>query len=532
MPVGRDRASFPLSIQPRTDILNLESLGCNGNFPGVPVSIAVDCFFLSPHQQGTLQSRIRQMVAEGILAGRLRPGERMPSSRKLAAHLGVSRITVTMAYADLVADDYLSARGRSGYFVSANAPQPQDFPARTAPQADTVDWARALGQRPGSPAGDDAGGALRMGKPRNWRDYRFPFVYGQADPTLFDHANWRGCTLLALGQKDFHSLTDDQFEEDDAGLVEYIARHTLPRRGILARSDEILVTLGAQNALWLAAQLLLNQRRTAAIEEPGYPGLRQILNQTRCRVLPLPVTEQGLAPEALPQALDVLFCTPSHHCPTGATMPLARREALLSLASERGFLIVEDDYEFEIAGLRPPLPALKSLDRDGRVLHVGSFSKSLFPGLRLGFLVGAAPFIREARALRATILRHPPGLMQRSAAYFLSLGHYDAQLRRMGQAFQTRRQVMLAAVSAEGLDVAGEITAGGSSLWMRAPEGVDTGALALALRDDSVLIEPGAPFHSAADAPPRHYRIAYSSISSERIPEGVARIGARIRAMQ
>jgi GntR family transcriptional regulator/MocR family aminotransferase len=501
--------------------------------------VSVDCFFLSPHQQGTLQSRIRQMVAEGILAGRMRPGERMPSSRKLAEHLGVSRITVTMAYADLVADDYLSARGRSGYFVSADAPQPQDFPTRAGPQVDTVDWPRALGQRPGSVVSDGtsgglsdtAGGALGMGKPRNWRDYRYPFVYGQADPTLFDHANWRGCTLLALGQKDFHSLTDDQFEEDDPGLVEYIARHTLPRRGILARPDEILVTLGAQNALWLAAQLLLNQRRTAAIEEPGYPGLRQILNQTRCRVLPLPVGEQGLTPDALPEALDVLFCTPSHHCPTGATMPLARREALLALAAERGFLIVEDDYEFEIAGLRPPLPALKSLDREGRVIHVGSFSKSLFPGLRLGFLVGAAPFIREARALRATILRHPPGLVQRAAAYFLSLGHYDAQLRRMGRAFQTRRQVMIDAVRAEGLEVAGEIGAGGSSLWMRAPEGVDTGALALALRDDSVLIEPGLPFFSATDAPRRFYRIAYSSISSERIPEGIARIGARIRSM-
>lgn len=480
------------------------------------------------------------MVAEGILAGRLRPGERMPSSRKLAAHLGVSRITVSMAYADLVADDYLSARGRSGYFVSMDAPQPQDFPASAAPQTDTVDWARALGHRPGGLLGNGPGGetveaatiGLGMGKPRNWRDYRFPFVYGQADPTLFDQANWRGCTMLALGQKDFHSLTDDQFEEDDPGLVEYIARHTLPRRGILARPEEILVTMGAQNALWIAAQLLLNQRRTAAIEEPGYPGLRRILNQARSRMLRVPVGVQGLDPATLPTELDVLFCTPSHHCPTGATMPLAQREELLALAGERGFLIVEDDYEFEIAGPRPPLPALKSLDREGRVIHVGSFSKSLFPGLRLGFLVGSAPFIREARALRATVLRHPPGLVQRAASYFLSQGHYDAQLRRMARAFQTRRQVMLAAVEAEGLCVAGEIGAGGSSLWMRAPAGVDSTALALALRDDSVLIEPGAPFHAEADAPQNYYRIAYSSIASDRIPEGITRISARIRAAE
>lgn len=488
------------------------------------MAVMVDSFFLAPDVQGTLQNRIRQMVAEGILAGRLRPGERMPSSRKLAAHLGVSRITVTLAYGDLVADDYLTARGRSGYFVSANAPQPQDFAPSQAPRYDSVDWSRALSQR--------GGAMLGAGKPRNWRDYRFPFVYGQADPTLFDHHNWRGCTLMALGQKDFHSLTDDQFEQDDPGLVEYIARHTLPRRGILARPDEILVTLGAQNALWLAAQLLLNQRRTAAIEDPGYPGLREILNQTRCRVEPVPVGAQGLDPADLPAGIDVLFCTPSHHCPTGATMPLAARRALLELATRQGFLVVEDDYEFEIAGSGAPLPALKSLDREGRVIHVGSFSKSLFPGLRLGFLVGAAPFIREARALRGTVLRHPPGLVQRAAAYFLSLGHYDALLRRLGRAFEMRRKVMLEAVRAEGLGIAGVADTGGSSLWMRTPDGVDAMTLALALRDDSVLIEPGSAFFHQPTPEQNHYRIAYSSITSERIPEGISRIARRIKTLQ
>ena len=488
------------------------------------MAIATDSFFLTPDSEGTLQSRIRQMVAEAILAGRLRPGERMPSSRKLAAHLGVSRITVTLAYGDLVADDYLCARGRSGYFVSENAPQPQDFALDRSPPRDSVDWARALSQR--------GGAMLGAGKPRNWRDYRFPFVYGQADPSLFDHHNWRGCTLMALGQKDFHSLTDDQFEQDDPGLVEYIARHTLPRRGILARPDEILVTLGAQNALWLAAQLLLNQRRTAAIEEPGYPGLREILNQTRCRVEPVTVGAQGLEPADLPPEVDVLFCTPSHHCPTGTTMPLAARRALLDTAARRGMLIVEDDYEFEIAGSQAPLPALKSLDREGRVIHVGSFSKSLFPGLRLGFLVGAAPFIREARALRGIVLRHPPGLVQRAAAYFLSLGHYDALLRRLGRAFETRRRVMLEAVRAEGLAIAGPAEMGGSSLWMRTPDGIDAQRLTEALREDSVLIEPGAAFFHQPGSGQRHYRIAYSSITAERIPEGIRRIARRIDNLQ
>ena len=490
------------------------------------MTISVDSFFLRPGATGTLQVQIRQLVAEGILAGRLRRGERMPSSRKLAAHLGVSRITVTLAYAELVADDYLTARGRSGYFVSDNAPQPQDFPeaGRSGSADGGIDWTRALG-RPPIRRAETPG----HGKPVNWRDYRYPFVYGQADPALFDHQNWRSCTMMALGLKDFHAMTDDRFNEDDPGLVEYIARHTLPRRGILARPEEVLVTLGAQNALWLTAQLLLNARRVAAIEEPGYPGLRGILAQTRCHLHKVPVGEAGLQPDRLPPRLDAVFCTPSHHCPTGVTMPMAARQALLRTAARDDFIIIEDDYEFEIAHGRAPLPALKSLDTDGRVIHVGSFSKSLFPGLRLGFLVGPEPFINEARALRATVLRHPPGLIQRAAAYFLQLGHYDALLRRTARAFQARREAMLDAVRRHELVIEGDIASGGSSLWMRAPTGVDTVQLARGLRDESVLIEPGRPFFGAEDAPGHFYRLAYSSITEERIGEGIARIAAALR---
>ncbi len=489
------------------------------------MAIAPSCFALDPDTPGTLQQRIRQMVAEAILAGRLQPGERMPSSRGLASYLGVSRITVTLAYGDLVADDFLQARGRSGYFVSAQAVPP---PVRAAPRVQDgagVDWARALGPRAEAPLGS--------AKPADWRSYRFPFIYGQADPALFDHQSWRACTLRALGQRDFPAMSDDSFEADDPRLVEYIARHSLPRRGILARPEEVLVTLGAQNALWLAAQLLLNQRRVAGIEDPGYPGLRAILGQTRCRVQPLAVGPQGLEPDRLPRGLDVLFCTPSHHCPTGATMPLNTRRALLRRAEAEGLLVVEDDYEFELATGGAALPALKALDRSDRVIHVGSFSKSLFPGLRLGYLVGAAPFIREARALRASVLRHPPGLIQRAAAYFLSLGHHDAMLRRLGAAFHQRRQITLDAVAREGLHLASSTRApGGSSLWMRAPDGLDTAALAARLRGQGVLIEPGAPFFHRPQAPTGFYRIAYSSIPADRIPEGIARIARIARAME
>ncbi len=485
------------------------------------MAISEQTFFLDPTHHGSLQQQVRQMVAAGILSGRFRAGEKLPSSRRLAEHLGVSRITITLAYNELIADDYLTSAGRSGYYISANAPAPPE-PPQSGERRDRVDWAVAIPRR--------FTGGRAVEKPADWRRYRYPFLYGQADPTLFDHQNWRLCALQAMGQKDYDSLTTDHADRDDPMLVEFIARQTLPRRGILARPEEILVTVGAQNALWLAATVLLSPGKTAVCEDPCYPGLRDILRQSGCRRDVMPVDQDGLDPALIPPATDVLFTTPSHQCPTAATLPLARRHALLQAADARNFLIVEDDYEFEMSFLTAPSPALKSLDREGRVIHAGSFSKSLFPGLRLGYLVGSEPFIAEARALRSAVLRHLPGHIQRTAAYFLSLGHYDALIRRLRLAFEDRRRVMEQALRQHGLTIAGRGAFGGSSFWMQAPAGINTDDLAARLRSRDVLIEPGGPFFDSPDQT-GHYRLAYSSITTDRIGPGVALIADTIAGM-
>ena len=482
------------------------------------MQIPPEAFHLTSATSGTLQQRIRGMVTQGILAGRFRAGQKMPSSRALAAHLGIARITVTLAYGDLVASDYLTARGRSGYYVSDNAPRAAKFPD-APPRHDAVDFAGLTGARFSTLA--------RVERPQDWEAYPYPFIYGQADPTLFDHQNWRQCALRALGKRDFAALTSDYYERDDPLLIEQILRTILPRRGIAAREDEVLLTLGAQNALWMAATVLLGPGRRAVVENPGYPGWRGILATTGATVVPVDVDDGGLPPDRLPMA-DVVFTTASHQCPTNATMPVERRVALLSAAAREGFVIVEDDYEFEMSFLKPVAPALKSLDQGGRVIYAGSFSKSMFPGLRLGYLVGPAAFIAEARGLRATVLRHPPGHVQRTVAYFLAMGHYDALINRMRSAFRRRRQVMAEAIDAAGLAVAGQGGFGGSSFWMRAPVAVDTEDLALRLRREGVLIEPGRAFF-ANDGPRNCYRLAYSSISPQRIPEGVARIATALR---
>ncbi|MBI1170749.1 aminotransferase class I/II-fold pyridoxal phosphate-dependent enzyme [bacterium] len=479
-------------------------------------TIPPEAFVLPPAERGSLQQRIRQMVTEGVLSGRFRPGAKMPSSRGLAAHLQVSRLTVTLAYSELVAQDYLAAAGRSGYFISENAPLASELPAQAA-RAEAREFGRIAGR---------FSGRRGVERPDDWERYPYPFIYGQADPSLFDHQNWRLCAVRALGRRDFAAMTADYYEREDPLLIEHLLRQILPKRGIAAREDEVVLTMGAQNALWLAAACLLGPGRRAVMENPGYPGLRAILGASGTEVRAVDVDADGLPPDAIPPGVDVVFTTASHQCPTNATMPVERRRALLEAAGRDGFVIVEDDYEFEMSFLKPVSPALKSLDAEGRVVYAGSFSKSVFPGMRLGYLVGPPGFIREARALRLMSLRHPPGHIQRTMAYFLSLGHYDTLISRMRNAFRRRRQAMEEAIAAHGLTVAGQGGFGGSSFWMRAP--VDTEDLAARLRAEGVLIEPGRTFFDPAREDRHHYRLGYGSIAQNRIAEGIARIAAAI----
>ncbi|MFH5775436.1 PLP-dependent aminotransferase family protein [Paracoccus sp. NGMCC 1.201697] len=486
------------------------------------MQIPPETFLIDRKSVLPLQVQLRRQIVLAVHERRLQPGERMPSSRALATHLGVGRITVTQAYGDLVATDYLSARGRSGYFVSDRVEDLADDPAPAPPLA-RFDWAARLDGRNLA--------ARRKDRPTDWRSYPFPFLYGQTDDRLIDLAAWRECAVRALGRRDFGALSHDQYDGDDPELVDFIIRHLLPRRGIKARPEEVLLTMGAQNALWLICAILLGRGETLAMEEPGYPGLHEILATLRANLVPVPIDQDGLPPEAVPEGVSVVFTSPSHQCPTNRTMPRARREALLGMAAARGFVVIEDDYEFEISFSGATSPALKAMDRSGAVIYIGSFSKSVFPGLRLGYIVADPAFVAEARALRGMMLRHPPGHVQRTMAYFLSLGHYDRQLKRMREAYAERRQVTAAALDRHGLDKGTPGGRGGSSFWLRVPTGLDSDVLARTLKPQGVLIEPGRPFFRGGEAGAAFYRLAYSSIAAQEIDEGIARIARTCRTL-
>ena len=398
-------------------------------------------YLLERSRPATLQAQIREVLMGSISSGHLLPGEPVPSTRAMAGRLGVSRNTVTLAYQALVAEGFLMARERSGFYVDSDAsaglaPLPET--ADTVPRG-TIDW-RERSCR-------NLTDHRFIQRPIDWQKQPYPFIYGQVDHEIFPIAEWRDCVRQAMGRRWLDAWTEDQYTRDDPLLVEEITRRILPRRGVRAEPDQVLITLGAQNALYLICALLAGHGTVAAVEEPGYPDLRNMLMLRGARTLPIPVDEEGLPPDGLAKA-DLVFTTPSHHYPTTVAMPIDRQKALLKAAAAQDFVVVEDDYEFETNYGGQPLPALKSLDRDGRVIHIGSFSKYIAPGLRIGYIVAAADFIREARLLRRLVLRHPPANNQRTLALFIAGGYYDALVQRLQRSYRERWEAMTAALEA------------------------------------------------------------------------------------
>ena len=476
-------------------------------------------FQLSFRSRIGLQARIREMLVGAILDGHLPAGAALPSTRTLAGELGVARNTVALAYELLVNEGYLCTRSRSGHFVNPGMAAHRPAQPRRAREEREVAWTPRLA---GSVIGQ-----RNIVKPGDWQRYPYPFIYGQVDPALLPLAGWRECSLQAMSAPEIRTWAQDRIDADDPLLIEQIQTRLLPRRGVFATPDEILVTVGAQHALFLLATLLVDAKTRVGVENPGYPDARNIFASRTARVVPLPLDEHGLALSPALDDCDYVYVTPSHQCPTNVTMPLARREALLDWARGADRVLIEDDYEVELGLEGRAQPALKSLDRAGRVVYVSSLSKTLAPGIRIGFIVASPELVREARALRRLMLRHPAANNERSAALFLAMGYHDALLRRLRAAHAERAQVMAHALREHLPGVSFATVPGASSCWLRFDPALDTRALAAAAARRGVLVEPGDVFFAATPPPPRHYaRLGFGSIAADRIDRGVAELAA------
>jgi len=441
-------------------------------------------FLLTLDPQRPLQRQLYDGLRQAIVAGRLPPAARLPSARLLAADLGVSRNTVTLALDQLSAEGYVEGHVRAGTFVSRTLPETLLQIGASAP---------ARGGRPAEAELSQRGRALaRSGFPGSALGRPRPFRPGIAGLDAFPAALW-----ARLAGRRWRTARVPLGYGDPAGyppLREAIADYVRRARGVRCTADQVLVVSGSQQGLDLAARVLLDPGDIAWIEEPGYLGARAALLAAGATLATVPVDRHGLdvaagersAPEA-----RLAYVSPSHQFPLGVTLSATRRLELLRWARRARAWVLEDDYDSEYRYASRPLASLQGLDEDGRVVYIGTFSKTLFPGLRLGYVVAPPGTEAAFRAARAAADRHSPSLEQAVLADFIGEGHFVRHVRRMRALYLERRDALQDAVSRRlgGVVELGPAEAGMHVLgWL--PSGVDDARVSAALADAGVEAPP------------------------------------------
>ncbi|HEV3073722.1 MAG TPA: PLP-dependent aminotransferase family protein [Thermoanaerobaculia bacterium] len=487
--------------------------------------------------RGPGQPAARWLVAgvrAAILEGRLRPGARLPSTRDLARHHVLSRGTVVSAFEQLAAEGYVEARVGSGTRVTAVLPdsllEVADPAMATAATAATA--AEATAARP--PA------ARRP--PRRLSDYGRrvrPFPEPRIVPVrafrtdlpaldLFPTTLWAQVASRRLRRASANLLLGCG-AMGYRPLQEAVAGYLTASRGSRCVPGQIAIVSGVQEALDLAARLLLNPGDRVAIEDPGYLGADLVFAALGAAVVPVGLDDEGMTVgESALAGTRLVYVTPAHQFPTGVSMSLPRRLALLECARRSGALIFEDDYDGEYRYSGRPLPALQGLDRHGQVLFAGSFSKVLFPSLRLGYLVVPEDLVDTVAAAQSVTNRHAPLLEQAVLADFIAGGHFARHVRRMRQVYAERLSVLLecAAERLAGLLEISGVEAGLQTVgWLRA--GIDGEAAARAAARRHVEVTPLSRYRRGAAAR-EGLQLGFAAVDPPEIRRGVGDLAAAL----
>lgn len=475
-----------------------------------------------------LHRQLYDGVRSAVLDGRLPRGTRLPATRDLAVQFGVARNTIAVAFGQLMAEGYLEGRVGDGTYVTRALPD--DLLRADAPR---LNEARS---RPAAPPELSRRGATLVGTPvtaaRRATDAR-AFRVGMADYRLFPFETWARIVARAW-RTPKESLLGYGDPAGIAPLREAIAAHVAASRGVRCDASQVVVVSGSQQALDLAGRLLLDPGDTAWIEEPGYLGARAALLAAGALLTPVPVDAQGIdvaaGVDASPRA-RVVYVTPSHQYPLGATMSLQRRLALLEWAARERAWILEDDYDSEYRYAGRPLAALQGLDRAGRVIYIGTFSKVMFPALRIGYVI-APPGLADAFArARALTDRHPPAIEQAALAEFMAEGHLGRHIRRTRAEYAARRELLLSlAPRLLPPEVTVDVAAAGMHGVAWLPPGVDGSAAAAAAARNGVDVTPMSAYclrKPARDA----LMLGYAAADASEIAAGLSALGAALRPL-
>jgi GntR family transcriptional regulator / MocR family aminotransferase len=483
---------------------------------------------ISLRGRGDLSARIYRQLLDAVLDGRLRPGERLPPTRDLAQRLAISRNTVAVAYERLIAEGYFTGRMGSGTFVCAEPLTRAQQRSRHAPAGAGVHPRRFW---------ESIEPMHGMTSPPAAYDFR----PGNPDLRLFPLAAWRRLVARELRPQAMRMSTSGYTDPaGHVGLRAAIARFIGISRSVRAGADDVIVTQGAQQALDLIGRVLIESNTNAnaasstvvAVEEPGYPPVRMLFRSLGARIASVPVDDEGLIVSAIPRAARVVYVTPSHQFPLGTAMSLQRRAALLAWAERRDAVIIEDDYDTEFRFEGRPLDPVQSLDRNGRVIYVGTFSKVMLPALRLGFLVAPASLQPALSMAKQLTDWHGEIPTQAALARFIDEGLLARHIRKAAREYAARRERITNALRgdfAEWLKVVP--SAAGLHLTARVrPEAAARGRVDL----DRVLrhaLVAGVGVQSLAryyaDSPAQQgLVIGYGVIQTNKVDEGLSRLAA------
>jgi GntR family transcriptional regulator/MocR family aminotransferase len=473
--------------------------------------------------QSPLHRQIYEALKAGIRGGKFRPGSRLPSTRALCADLKVSRNTVLSAYEQLLAEGYAVSRERATTVVADVVPP--RTPSATAPPEASVAaprlsaYAQRLTREPSMPPAGSY--AARPG-------LRHDFRYGKPALDDFPHDVWR--RLLAAHAR---NPTSDSLgyaaPAGHAALREALAEYLNRARGLHCDADQIVIVNGSQQAIDLAARVLLDPGDAAVVEEPHYTGATVAFDALGARLIRVPADAQGLDPALLPTSASrarVAYVTPCHQFPSGVILPLERRLALLDWAARTDAWIVENDYVSEFRYEGRPLEALQALDRQGRVVYVGTFAKTLFPALRLAYLVLPRALVRPFVAAKWVSDRFSTPLPQAALAEFIASGQFERHLRRAGLRNAARRRTLIAALRqhlGERIQIAGENTGVHLVVWLNDVRPQQLPALIARAEQAGIGLYSVAPYY-ATPQPRAGLLFGYASLSEAEIRAGIRKL--------
>lgn len=473
---------------------------------------------LPPRGSGAVMRVLHRELRAAILDGRLKPGLRLPSTRILAESWGVSRNTVMGAYDLLLSEGYLFARHGAGTYVAEALP----LRAERAPVVEETEGAEPDARLSGfwrSPPSYLAKPWVNSLTPTN-----APFRLGVPDTSSFPFHIWR--RLLARSLRAIAKVPAAYVEAQGRPVLrEAIANHVSFARAVACRPEDVVVTAGTQQAFDLLARILVTPgRTTVVVEDPGYPPQQAAFAAAGAKLVPVPVDSEGLVVEQLPPDARVICVTPSHQFPLGVAMSMRRRTELLEFARVNGAVVIEDDYDGEFRYGTTPRDALQTMDRSSSVFYVGTFSKSLFPGIRMGFVVAPHWARRALSTAKEVSDWHSPVLEQDALAAFISEGHMARHVRKMRKVYSERRELMMSGLQAHFSPWLEPIpSSGGMHMTALVRESVDIDLIVRSARQRNMEIRSLRAYSANRDGQ-AGLVMGYGATGSEALTEGLLQL--------